>query len=249
MRALQPRRRQGGPLRVHRGHRIAARAVDRLPAGHHVGAGPGGARRRRRRHPDRRRRFRSAAACRRARRSRSRCCRALREAFMLPLDDVQMALLAQRAENDFVGAPVGVMDQMACTLASRREALFLDTRSLEWTVVPLPPAAELVVFNSGIAHNHSKGDYRTRRAECEEAARRLGVAAAARPRPAGPPARHGASRSARPPRAPRRDRGRARARRGPGAPERGISRRSERCSTRRTTRCATTTRSRSRRST
>jgi galactokinase len=102
--------------------------------------------------------------------------RAFREAFMLPLDDVPMALLGQRAENEFVGAPVGVMDQMACTLASDGEALFLDTRSLEWKVVPLPPSAELVVFNSGIAHNHSKGDYRTRRAECEEAARQLGVA-------------------------------------------------------------------------
>jgi len=101
--------------------------------------------------------------------------RAFREAFMLPLDDVQMALLGQRAENDFVGAPVGVMDQMACTLASDGNALFLDTRSLEWKIVPLPPSAELVVFNSGIAHNHSKGDYRTRRAECEEAARQLGV--------------------------------------------------------------------------
>jgi galactokinase len=101
--------------------------------------------------------------------------RAFREAFMLPLDDVQMALLAQRAENDFDGAPVGVMDQMACTLASDGEALFLDTRSLEWKVVPLPPSAELVVFNSGIAHNHSKGDYRTRRAECEDSARQLGV--------------------------------------------------------------------------
>jgi galactokinase len=101
--------------------------------------------------------------------------RAFREAFMLPLDDVQMALLGQRAENEFVGAPVGVMDQMACTLASDGKALFLDTRSLEWKVVPLPSSAELVVFNSGIAHNHSKGDYRTRRAECEEAARQLGV--------------------------------------------------------------------------
>ena len=82
---------------------------------------------------------------------------------------VQMALFAKRAENDFVGAPVGVMDQMACTLASDGEALFLDTRSLEWKVVPLPASAELIVFNSGIAHNHSKGDYRTRRAEFDAA--------------------------------------------------------------------------------
>jgi galactokinase len=101
--------------------------------------------------------------------------RAFREAFTLPLEDVQMALLGQRAENEFVGAPVGVMDQMACTLAGDGQALFLDTRSLEWSVVPLPASVELVVLNSGVAHNHSKGDYRTRRAECEDAARRLGV--------------------------------------------------------------------------
>jgi len=102
--------------------------------------------------------------------------RAFREAFALPIEDVQMALLGQRAENDFVGAPVGVMDQMACTLAGDGQALFLDTRSLEWQLVPLPAEAELVVLNSGVAHNHARGDYRTRRAECEEAARRLGVA-------------------------------------------------------------------------
>jgi galactokinase len=101
--------------------------------------------------------------------------RAFRDAFTLPIDDVQMALLGQRAENDFVGAPVGIMDQMACTLAGDGQALFLDTRSLDWTVVPLPPEAELAVLNSGVAHNHAKGDYRTRRAECEEAARQLGV--------------------------------------------------------------------------
>ncbi|HEY3380945.1 MAG TPA: galactokinase [Vicinamibacterales bacterium] len=101
--------------------------------------------------------------------------RALRDTFALTFDDVRLALLGQRAENEFVGAPVGVMDQMACTLASDGQALFLDTRSLDWSVVPLPPDAELIVLNSGVAHNHAKGDYRTRRAECEEAARRLGV--------------------------------------------------------------------------
>ena len=102
--------------------------------------------------------------------------RAFRDAYTLPLEDVQMALLGQRAENEFVGAPVGVMDQMACTLAGPGQALFLDTRSLDWTVVPLPSSAELIVLNSGVTHNHAKGDYRIRRAECEEAARRLGVA-------------------------------------------------------------------------
>jgi galactokinase len=103
--------------------------------------------------------------------------RAFREAFSLPIGDVQMATLGQRAENQFVGAPVGVMDQMACTLAGDGEALFLDTRSLEWSVVPMPASAELVVLNSGVAHSHAKGDYRTRRAECEKAAGLLGVTA------------------------------------------------------------------------
>jgi galactokinase len=101
--------------------------------------------------------------------------RALRAAFDLALEDVPLALLARRAENEFVGAPVGIMDQMACSLAGERDALFLDTRTLAFELVPLPPGVELAVINSGIAHNHAKGDYRTRRAECEEASRLLGV--------------------------------------------------------------------------
>jgi galactokinase len=101
--------------------------------------------------------------------------RALRDAFALDLTDVRMALLARRAENEFVGAPVGIMDQMACTFADEHTALFLDTRTLEYRGVPIPPGAALVVINSGVSHNHAAGDYRTRRAECEEAARRLGV--------------------------------------------------------------------------
>src|SRR5205814_5624498 len=51
--------------------------------------------------------------------------RAFREAFSLPVDDVGIALLAQQAETEFVGAPVGIMDQMACSLADARTALFL----------------------------------------------------------------------------------------------------------------------------
>ena len=82
-----------------------------------------------------------------------------------------LARLAKRAENDFVGAPVGIMDQMACSLAGDRQALFLDTRSLDFTDrAAAARASDLVVINSGVAHNHAKGDYRTRRAECERAA-------------------------------------------------------------------------------
>jgi galactokinase len=101
--------------------------------------------------------------------------RALRQAFSLSLDDVRLAQLGQRVENDFVGAPVGVMDPMAISIASPGSALFLDTRDLRFEKVPLPPGMDPVIINSGVAHNHSAGDYRTRRAECERAAALLGV--------------------------------------------------------------------------
>ena len=101
--------------------------------------------------------------------------RAFREAFSLPIDDVQVALLAQKSETDFVGAPVGVMDQMASSLADARTALFLDTRSLAYERIPLPEAAAVLVIDSGIRHSHATGDYRARRAECERAASSLGV--------------------------------------------------------------------------
>ena len=64
--------------------------------------------------------------------------RAFAEAFSLAIDDVRLALLGQKAENDFVGAPVGIMDQMASSLADTRHALFLDTRSLRFERIPLP---------------------------------------------------------------------------------------------------------------
>jgi galactokinase len=101
--------------------------------------------------------------------------RAWRDACRLEIPDLPLARLGQRAENDFVGAPVGIMDQMACSLAEERVALFLDTRTLEFARVPLPPGVDLVVINSGVSHRHAGGDYATRRRECEEAARALGV--------------------------------------------------------------------------
>jgi galactokinase len=103
--------------------------------------------------------------------------RALRRLFALDLDDVMLARLGQRAENQFVGAPVGIMDQMASSLASPGVALFIDTRSLAYEPAHLPRGTELAVINSGVAHNHAAGDYRTRRVECERAAVLLGVRA------------------------------------------------------------------------
>jgi galactokinase len=103
--------------------------------------------------------------------------RALRDLFALNADDVAIARMGQRAENEFVGAPVGIMDEMASSLGRPGVALFIDTRSLSYEPVALPRGTELAVINSGVAHQHAGGDYRTRRAESERAAALLGVAA------------------------------------------------------------------------
>jgi galactokinase len=101
--------------------------------------------------------------------------RALNRRWQLDLDDLSIAKLAHRAETEFVGAPVGIMDQIAASLGSETAALLIDARSLAIESVPLPADVELAVLDSGIRHSHVSGDYRIRRRECEEAAGRLGV--------------------------------------------------------------------------
>jgi galactokinase len=100
--------------------------------------------------------------------------RALREANALAIDDLPLALLGQRAEVELVGAPVGAMDQLAASLGKAGEALFIDCRDFTNRSIPLP-TADLIVIGSGLRHDHAAGDYRVRRAECDEAARQLGV--------------------------------------------------------------------------
>ena len=97
------------------------------------------------------------------------------ETFALKLDAASLARLAHRAETGLVGAPVGIMDQMAASLADTDAALFLDTRTLAFERLPLPPSTSLIVIHSGIVHRHAGGEYRTRRGECEDAAQRLAV--------------------------------------------------------------------------
>lgn len=101
--------------------------------------------------------------------------RGLRDLYELELDDLALALVAHRAESSFVGVPVGVMDPIAVSLGDERSALLLDTRSLAIERVALPDALGLVVIDSGIDHALTGGDYGARRAECDEAASRLGV--------------------------------------------------------------------------
>ncbi len=101
--------------------------------------------------------------------------RALRALLDIDLDDVSLAIVARAAETDFVGAPVGIMDQMACSVGRDGEALFLDTRSLRTERVPLPATVQFAVIDSGVPHRHASGGYVVRRKESFEAAAALGV--------------------------------------------------------------------------
>jgi galactokinase len=103
--------------------------------------------------------------------------RALRQLFNLPLDDVAIAQLAQRAEIRYAGVNCGIMDQMASSLADTRSLLFLDTRTLQRRLLPLPARAEILVIDSGVARSLAASKYNERRAECEQAARLLGLRA------------------------------------------------------------------------
>lgn len=101
--------------------------------------------------------------------------RALRVAFDVPMDDVELAMVGKWAENELVGAPTGIMDQMVVSLGTPGAALFLDTRSLRFEHVPVPVTLDLVVVDSGVCHSLVGSEYATRRAQCEQACRLLGV--------------------------------------------------------------------------
>jgi galactokinase len=93
-------------------------------------------------------------------------------------DRRELAAIARRAENDFVGVPSGIMDQSASLLSRRGHALLLDCRSLDSSQVPFDPAASgarLLLINTRASHELTAGEYGRRRAECEQAARLLGV--------------------------------------------------------------------------
>jgi galactokinase len=101
---------------------------------------------------------------------------ALTELAGYVVDRGELAAVCRRAENDFVGVPSGIMDQSASLLARRDHLLLLDCRSLETTQVPFDPAgARLLVINTRASHQLTAGEYGRRRAECEQAARLLGV--------------------------------------------------------------------------
>jgi galactokinase len=111
--------------------------------------------------------------------------RALRTLHGLRLDDRELALACHRAENRIVRC--GPMDQLCCALAPRHGALMIDCASLETRRVTLPEGIEFAVLDSGVRHDNADGRYEQRRAECEDAARLLGVELLCRDLPDGSP--------------------------------------------------------------
>ncbi|MFJ8933321.1 galactokinase [Streptomyces sp. NPDC102364] len=103
---------------------------------------------------------------------------AMNDLYELGLTGAELAVLAQRAENAFVGVPCGVMDQMASSCATEGHALHLDCRDLSIRQVPFDLAAhglQLLVVDTRVKHELGDGAYAERRAGCEEGARVLGV--------------------------------------------------------------------------
>jgi galactokinase len=111
--------------------------------------------------------------------------RALRDLHDLDLDERELALACWRAENRIV--PCGVMDQCCAALAPERGALMIDCATLETRPIALPPGVEFAVLDSGVRHDNAASGYAQRRAECEEAARLLGVELLCRDLPDGSP--------------------------------------------------------------
>ncbi|MET8154784.1 galactokinase [Sphaerisporangium sp. NPDC005289] len=105
---------------------------------------------------------------------------ALDDLHGLGLSRLDLALLSQKAENDFVGMPCGIMDQAASALSQEGHVLFMDCRSLATRAVPLDLASEglqILIIDTGVHHELADGQYARRRRDCESAAARLGVKA------------------------------------------------------------------------
>jgi galactokinase len=86
--------------------------------------------------------------------------------FDLPLEKI--AQLCRHAENGFVGANVGIMDQFVSCCGAQDHAVMIDCRSLQYTLAPIPPDVRIVICNSMVKHSVAGGEYNTRRAEIEK---------------------------------------------------------------------------------
>ena len=103
---------------------------------------------------------------------------ALRDLFDLPLHGLELAAIARRCENEFVGAPTGVMDQSVSMMAEEGHLLYLDTRSMQIDQVPFgldQAGLSLLVIDTRTTHELNDGGYGSRRKAVEDGARLLGV--------------------------------------------------------------------------
>jgi len=91
----------------------------------------------------------------------------------LTIDARDLALLCQKAENEFVGARVGIMDQFVSLFGQAQKALMLDCRSLEFELLPLPDNIRLIICNTMVKHELASGAYNERRAQCEAGVKHL----------------------------------------------------------------------------
>jgi galactokinase len=91
----------------------------------------------------------------------------------------EIALACKRAENGFVGAQSGIMDQYISCCGVKDHALVIDTRDLKSEPEPLPAAVRLVICNSMVKHSHAGGEYNDRRAEVEEGSQAVRTASPA----------------------------------------------------------------------
>lgn len=95
----------------------------------------------------------------------------------LPLSHTDIALIGQKAENKFVGANCGNMDQLISALGQADHLLMIDCRSLETQATPVPDNIAVIIVNSHVKHDLVTGEYNTRRQQCEAAAKFFGVKA------------------------------------------------------------------------
>ena len=87
------------------------------------------------------------------------------------IDRRELALICQKAENEFVGARVGIMDQFTSLFGQAQRALMLDCRSLEFKLLPVPDTVNLVICNTMVKHSLASSAYNERRAQCEAGVR------------------------------------------------------------------------------
>ena len=93
------------------------------------------------------------------------------------IDPTRLALLAQRAESEFVGCKCGIMDQLVSARGVAGHAVLIDCRSLKTRAVPIPETLAIMIVHSGVSRGLVEGAYNQRRAQCEAVAAHFGVAA------------------------------------------------------------------------